>query len=133
MAEDTESLEPPTHYKIAENKQNGMPNIDYILIEYNKIILDKSMSEELTRLCGDKYNGTGLKKFRDFKTKNYGDMKRIDIVKNDFENDKGLDPIKVINFNGRDNRYEIIDGRHRYIISLYKGYTHIPCNLLEEL
>ena len=117
--------ETPTHYKIAKVKENGNLNKDYILIQFNKIILDKSMSIELTKLCGDKYNGTGLKKFKTIK---YGNMEKVNTVKEYFENEKELDPIKVTPFNSTD-KYEIIDGRHRYIMSLYKGYSHIPCNV----
>ena len=126
MQEGNIDRETPTHYSISSLKENGNPNKDYILIDFNKIILDKSMSTTLTQLCGDKYYGSQLKKFKN--STSYT-MDRIETVKKGFDEDKSFDHIKVSKFKGLD-KYEIIDGRHRYILSLYRGYSHIPCNIV---
>ena len=123
-----EATVPPTHYKVAKLKENGLTNTNYILINFNKIIVDREMASQITKLCGDKYIGKGIKKF---KNSDIVPMQRIEQVRDYFNTDNGLDPIKVMKYN--DTKYSIIDGRHRYIMSLYNDYTHIPCNVLEEL
>ena len=56
-------------------------------------------------------------------------MVRWDIVYNDFESNKPLDPIIVKEYGS--GYYTIVDGRHRCILSHYNGYKYIPCNILD--
>ena len=117
----------PTHYNISPLKENGNKNLDYILIAYNKIILDKGMSKKLKELCNGKYQG--LKKFKKGEMIN---MNKIDTVQRTFEKKIPLDPIKVTQYKNS-KYYEVLDVTNRYIMSLYYEYSHIPCIILESI
>ena len=58
------------------------------------------------------------------------ELYKWDKVEKDFKEKKEMDPIKVKRF--KDTRYyNIIDGRHRCMLSLFFEYTHIPANILD--
>jgi len=74
-------------------------------------------------------NSSNIKKF---KNGNIIPLSKWDKVSNDFDSNKPLDPIKVKPFKQTDY-YEVIDGRHRCMVSHHNGHTHVPCNVYEEL
>lgn len=117
------------HYYVADRKENGVKNDIYEMIPLNKIIFDKGMVAIANEKCDDICKNKNIKKF---KTGELIPMKKWDKVYHDFENKKPLDPVKVKRFKTTEY-YEIIDGRHRCILSHYSGFTHIPCLKFEEL
>lgn len=54
-------------------------------------------------------------------------LNRIKSMLPAFTDSLGLPPIKV---KERDDKYEIIDGRHRIVLSIIFGYTTIPALLI---
>ena len=121
-------MEDNTHYRISDTKQNGLKNYWKIVPIY-KIILDKGMSQIAKEKCDDKCKNKDIKKF-----KNGGliPMIKWDKVYTDFMSKKPLDPIIVSKYKDT-GYYEVIDGRHRCIISYVFGYTTIPIHLFEDL
>ena len=118
-----------THYTVSDTKENGCKNENWKIIPLWKIILDKGMYEKTTEVCGDNCKGSNIKKFKN------GDvipLNKWEKVFNDFDSGKALDPVKVKRYKTSDY-YEVIDGRHRCILSHYKGYNHIPCNVSDGL
>jgi len=117
------------HYIVSDTKENGVKNEDWVIIPIWKIILDKGMEEKAKELCDDTCKGSNIKKF---KNGNIIPLSKWDKVSNDFDSNKPLDPIKVKPFKQTDY-YEVIDGRHRCMVSHHNGHTHVPCNVYEEL
>lgn len=117
------------HYAVSDTKENGFKNDEWNLIPIWKIILDKGMEEKAKEVCDDTCKGSNIKKF---KNGTIIPLSKWDKVTNDFDSNKALDPIKVKPFKKSDY-YEVIDGRHRCMVSHYNGYTHVPCNVYEEL
>ena len=117
------------HYIVSDTKENGVKNEDWVIIPIWKIILDKGMEEKAKEVCDDTCKGSNIKKF---KNGNFIPLSKWDKVSNDFDSNKPLDPIKVKPFKQTDY-YEVIDGRHRCMVSHHNGHTHVPCNVYEEL
>jgi hypothetical protein len=117
------------HYIVSDTKENGVKNEDWVIIPIWKIILDKGMEEKAKEVCDDTCKGSNIKKF---KNGNIIPLSKWDKVSNDFDSNKPLDPIKVKPFKQSDY-YEVIDGRHRCMVSHHNGHTHVPCNVYEEL
>jgi hypothetical protein len=115
------------HYIVSDTKENGVKNEDWVIIPIWKIILDKGMEEKAKEVCDDTCKGSNIKKFKDG---NVIPLSKWDKVSNDFDSNKSLDPIKVKPFKQTDY-YEVIDGRHRCMVSHYNGHTHVPCNVYE--
>ena len=110
-------------------RQNGLKNENWKLIPIQKIIFDKGMSHIAKEKCDDVCKGVGIRKF---KGGILLPMVKWDKVHADFKEKKALDPIVVKAYNNT-GYYEIIDGRHRCILSHYNKYTHIPCiHYMEE-
>jgi hypothetical protein len=117
------------HYIVSDTKENGVKNEGWVIIPIWKIILDKGMEEKAKEVCDDTCKGSNIKKF---KNGNIIPLSKWDKVSNDFDSNKPLDPIKVKPFKQTDY-YEVIDGRHRCMVSHHNGHTHVPCNVYEEL
>ena len=117
------------HYTVSDTKENGVKNEDWVIIPIWKIILDKGMEQKAKEVCDDNCKGSNIKKL---KNGTIIPLSKWDKVTNDFDSNKPLDPIKLKPFKQSDY-YEVIDGRHRCIVSHYNGYTHVPCNVYEEL
>uniref|UniRef100_A0A6C0L1T5 Uncharacterized protein n=1 Tax=viral metagenome TaxID=1070528 RepID=A0A6C0L1T5_9ZZZZ len=118
-------MEEITHYQIAEIKENGVKNDRIQFIPYDRIILDRGMFHFIKERLDDKVKGKKLKRI---KTGDILPLNKWDKVFEDIEKEKPIDPIQVRPF--KDSKYyEIIDGRHRFIVSLDKEYSHLPCNV----
>ena len=117
------------HYLVSDTKQNGQKNPNFVIIDVKDIILDRSMFLFIKHNFDDKVKNKG---FKVIKNDNSLPLNKWESVKNDIENHKALDPIKIKQFKTT-KYYEIIDGRHRYVSSIYNDFTHIPCIIYEEL
>lgn len=53
-------------------------------------------------------------------------LNRIPVNEKSFIKDLSIPPVKLKKIG---NRYEIIDGRHRVVLSILYGYTHVPAIL----
>ena len=122
-------MEGEQHYIISDLKQNGEKHKEIIILQLNKILLDKSMSSFIRKNCDDKMKNKGYKLL---KNDNSLPLHKLEKVLKDLADNTALDPINVKPFK-MTNYYEIIDGRHRFVSSIYYGYTHIPCVIYEEI
>ena len=107
------------YYIVSDIKQNGIKNDNFKIIPINKIIFDKGMHILAKEKCDDICKNTGIKVLRN---DSYIPMVRWDIVYNDFESNKPLDPIIVKEYS------KVI---FILFIQYYNGYKYIPCNILD--
>ena len=114
------------HYPIANYKLNQIKNEGYMILDLSLILLDQGMIVKIKSLCDVEAKRKKLKKLPNSQTFN---LTKIDLVSKDFEIKKPLDPINIKNYKNT-KYYEIIDGRHRYVLSLSNGYSHIPVYIL---
>ena len=112
------------YYPVSDTKENGIKNDNFKIISIYKIILDVGMVQIAKEKCDDTCKGNKIKKFRDGI---FIPMKKWDKVSRDFDEKKALDPILVKEFRNT-GYYEVIDGRHRCMMSHYNGFQWIPCN-----
>ena len=120
-------MEEITHYPISTTKENGEENNNITYIPLDNIILDKGMSNKGKEKCDTILKN---KKVKILKNGISTELYKWDKVEKDFKEKKEMDPIKVKRF--KDTRYyNIIDGRHRCMLSLFFEYTHIPANILD--
>ena len=122
-------MDEKSYYLVSDTKQNGQKNSNFVIINLKDIILDRSMFLFIKHNFDDKVKNKG---FKVIKNDNSLPLHKWENVKNDIENHKALDPIKIKQFKTT-KYYEIIDGRHRYVSSIYNDFTHIPCIIYEEL
>ena len=122
-------MDEKSHYLVSDTKQNGQKNPNFVIIDLKNIVLDRSMFLFIKHNFDDKVKNKG---FKVIKNDNSLPLNKWESVKNDIENHKALDPIKIKQFKTT-KYYEIIDGRHRYVSSIYNDFTHIPCIIYEEL
>ena len=54
-------MEGEQHYIISDLKQNGEKHKEIIILQLNKILLDKSMSSFIMKNCDDKMKNKGYK------------------------------------------------------------------------
>ena len=120
-------METNIHYPVADVKENGMKNDNFKLISINKIIFDKGMFAMAQEKFDDLCKGKNIKKF---KKGILLPLQKWEKVSRDFEFKKPLDPIKIKKFKNTDN-YEVVDGRHRVMLSYYHGYTMVPFTIME--
>tara|TARA_Y100000817_G_scaffold314675_1_gene314518 strand:- start:632 stop:997 length:366 start_codon:yes stop_codon:yes gene_type:complete len=114
------------HYPVADIKQNGLKNSGWEVISINNIILDRGMNQLAKEKCDDNCKGKGLRKRINGPIIPMVKWKKVFL---DFENKKALDPIIISKYRNT-KYYDIIDGRHRCMLSHYNGYTHVPCIIL---
>jgi len=119
-------MEGEQHYIISDTKQNGEKHKEIIIIQLNLILLDKSMSSFIRENFDDKMKNKGYKLL---KNDNASPLYKWEKVLKDITDNIALDPIKVKPFK-MTKYYEIIDGRHRFVSSIFNDYTHIPCIIL---
>lgn len=116
------------HYIVSDTKENGIKNENWVIIPIWKIIFDKGMNQKAKELCDDNCKNKNIKKF---KNGDVSPLNKWEKVINDFDSNTPLDPIKVKRYKESDY-YEVIDGRHRCMISHYYNYTYIPCNIHDK-
>jgi len=122
-------MEEIKHYIVSDMKENGCKNEGWLIVPLWKLIIDAGMDKKIREICDDMCKGNGIKRF---KNELMIPLNKWDKVQKDFKDKKELDPIKIKKFK-KSKYYEIIDGRHRCVLSHYFGYTHIPCNLLNNV
>lgn len=118
--------EKKVHYPIANKKQNGNKNQNYTLIPFNNIIIDKRIHQFLIDNCDHLCNGKNIKYFKSDQSL---PLHKLENVKIHFQKKLPLDPIVVQKYKETD-RFKIIDGRHRYAISILNQCSHIPCTVI---
>lgn len=120
-------MEGGQHYIISDLKQNGEKHKEIITLQLNHILLDKSMVIFIRQHFDDKMKNKG---YKFIKNDNSLPLHKWEKVLKDITDNIALDPIKVKPFK-MTKYYEIIDGRHRYVSSIYNDYTYIPCVIYE--
>ena len=113
-------MEELTHYEISDVKQNGTKNDHFKFIPVNLILFDLGMKLKVDEVCGDKAKQEKIKILK----REAFPLYKYENVLQDIQNKKALDPITVKPYKNT-KFYEVIDGRHRVVCSLYEGYTHV--------
>ena len=110
-----------THFVVADVKENGIKNGDFKKIPIQEILFDLGMKQFVKEHCDDKAKQLNIKILK----RDNLPLNRSSTVHTDIQNKKPLDPIVVKKFK-ETKYYEVIQGRHRVVISLYEGFTHVP-------
>ena len=118
-------MEKITTYKVADKKENGIKNPPYRLVPIQNILYDQGMVKKVKKVCNDTAKLLNIKIVK----KNPLLLFKWDKVIATIQEDIPLDPIQVKQFKTT-SYYEVIQGRHRAVGSLYKGYTHVPVIIL---
>ena len=121
-------MEEKVHYPVAELKENCEKNENYQYIPLERIVLDPGMVFMGRQKCHK------ILLEKKVKTLNNGvktHLYKWDKVEADFVSGKEMDPVKLKHFK-KTEYFTVLDGRHRCMMSFYKGYTHVPANLYEE-
>lgn len=129
-------MEEKKYYKTSEKED--------LIVPIKNIILDEGMT---SKVKGEKYTKLGKL-----------DDDRLNRVFEAFDNDIGIPPIKVVQIEKekkiivqiyippsqrkfsqdrykeivREDRYKVVNGRHRVVGSLLRGYNYIPIKLVED-
>ena len=114
-------MEKIKYYPVADMKENGVKNYTFRLIPIENILFDQGMTKKVNEVCSDTAKTVGIKLLKRDPLPIY----KLDKVLLDFQEEKSLDPIQVNKFK-ETKYYEVIQGRHRVVASLYKGFTHVP-------
>jgi len=120
-------MEEVKYYHVADVKQNNKKNDNYTIVSLNLILFDLGMKKKVDEVCGDSGK---MQKIKILKRESLP-LNKYENVLSDFKNQKPMDPINVKKFK-ETQYYEVINGRHRVVCSLYEGYTHIPIELSIE-
>ena len=115
-------MEELTHYQISNVKQNGTKNDHFKLISLHRILFDLGMKLKVDEVCSETAKQEKIKILK----REAFPLYKYENVLQDIQNKKALDPIIVKQYK-HTNFYEVIDGRHRVVCSLYEGYTHVAC------
>ena len=110
-----------THFVVADVKENGIKNGGFKKIPIQEILFDLGMKQFVKEHCDDKAKQLNIK----ILNRDNLPLNRSSTVHTDIQNKKPLDPIVVKKFK-ETKYYEVIQGRHRVVISLYEGFTHVP-------
>lgn len=117
-------MEEIKHYPVSEYKQNGIKNDLITVVPLNLILFDLGMKRKVDEICGDRAK---LQKIKILKRESLP-LNKYDNVLLDLQNKKPIDPIIVKKYK-ETKYYEVIDGRHRVVCSLYEGFSEIPINI----
>lgn len=115
-----------THYPVASIKENGEKNENFTFVSMENIILDPGMESMGRQKCHK------ILLEKKVKTLNNGaetQLYKWDKIEKYFQEKKELDPVKLSKFKGT-SYYNVLDGRHRCMLSFFNEYTHIPANIL---
>ena len=114
-------MEKITHYKVAGKKANGNHNEPNHLIPIENILFDRGMVNKVNKVCNEVAKEKNIKVLR----RDGFSLSKWDTVLKDIKEYKALDPIIGKKFK-KSKYYEVIDGRHRVVVSLYEQFTHVP-------
>jgi hypothetical protein len=117
-------MEEIKYYTVSEYKQNGIKNDLITVVPLNLILFDLGMKKKVDEICGDRAK---LQKIKILKRESLS-LNKYDNVLSDFQNKKPMDPVIVQKYK-ETKFYEVINGRHRVVCSLYQGFTEIPINI----
>ncbi len=108
-------------YLVSDFKENGIKNESFKVVPIQNILFDLGMKEKVKEYCDDRGKEMKIKVLK----RDNLPLNKWEKVLFDIQNKKPLDPIKVKKY--KDTvYYEIIDGRHRVVTSLFKNFTHVP-------
>ena len=119
-------MEKIIHYPVADKKENGIQNKPYRLIPIQNILFDQGMTNKVNEVCGNIAKKVGIKLLK----RDPLPLLKWDKVFSDLREKTPLDPITVKRFK-KTKYYEVIQGRHRVVVSLHEELTHVPVILLE--
>ena len=114
-------MEELTYYTKSSVKENGMKNDNFILIPIQKILFDLGMKQKVNETCDDKAKQYKIKILK----RDPLPLNKWNTVLSDVQKKIPLDPIIAKQFK-ETLYYEVVNGRHRVVSSLYEGYTHVP-------
>jgi len=118
------------HYSISAINEKGLEqDALWELISIKSIIFDKGMIKKAKEMTID-FGSKKIKVFPKTNIKSQGfDLYKWDEVNINISSNIALDPINIKKYNETDY-YEVIQGRHRVVSSLYNGHTQIPAFIL---
>jgi hypothetical protein len=118
------------HYSISAINEKGLEqDALWELIFIKSIIFDKGMIKKAKEMIID-LKSKKIKVFPKTNIKSQGfDLYKWDEVNINISSNIALDPINIKKYNETDY-YEVIQGRHRVVSSLYNGHTQIPAFIL---
>ena len=119
-------MEKIKHYTVADKKENGIHNDPYRLIPIENILFDQGMVKKVNEVCSAAAKEKGIKVLQ---RERFPLFKWDSVLKN-IKDSKPLDPIKVKQFK-ETKYYEVIEGRHRVVVSLSVDFTHVPVILIQ--
>ena len=113
-----------------ESKDNYNVTIkEYKKTPIEKIIFDKGMKHIANEKMDDICKNRNIKVLKNSTSIS---LNRWDSMSDAFKENIELDPVKLKSYKNKD-LYEIIDGRHRVMMSYYFNYKYIPYILMDEL
>ena len=122
-----------THYSVSAINEKGLEqNASWDLISIKSIIFDNGMIKKAKEMTID-LKSKKIKVFPKTNIKSQGfDLYKWNEVNKNISSNVALDPISIKKYktlNGIDY-YEVVQGRHRVVSSLYQDYTQIPAFIL---
>jgi hypothetical protein len=102
-------------------------NNDYILINLNDIFLGPEIHSVIINKGSELYDSSWSYSNNLILDNNLLPLNKIDNILNLFNNKTSLYAVKLKRYN---NKYEIIDGRHRIACAILFGHTHIPALII---
>ena len=121
-------MEKIKHYTVADKKANGKNNDIYRFIPIENILFDRGRVKKVNEVCSGAAKQKGIKVLQ----QNGFPLSKWDSVLKNIKDCKPLDPIIVKQFK-KTNYYEVIDGRHRSVVSLYENFTHVPVIIIKSI
>ena len=121
-------MEKITYYKVADKKANGKNNDLFRFIPIENILFDRGMVKKVNEVCSGAAKQKGIKVLQ----RNGFSLSKWDSVLKNIKDCKPLDPIIVKQFK-KTKYYEVIDGRHRAVVSLYEHFTHVPVIIIKSI
>ena len=122
------------HYSISDINEKGLEqDALWELISIKSIIFDTGMIKKAKEMIID-FGNKGIKVFPKKNIKSQGfDLYKWDEVNINISSNIALDPINIKKYKtlNETDYYEVIQGRHRVVSSLYNGHTQIPAFIIK--
>ena len=116
-------MEQNNSYTVANINEIGQnQNMNFILIEINKILFDPGMKKKVKELCNMRGFELGIKSAQNMEG---FDLNKFDVVYKNINDNMPLDPVMIKQYK-QTKYYTVIQGRHRIVASLYYGYNYVP-------
>lgn len=122
-----------THYSISAMNEQGLEqDASWELIPIKSIIFDNGMIKKAKEITID-LKSKGIKVFPKINIKSQGfTLYKWDGVNKNISLNVALDPISIKKYKTLNmiDYYEVVQGRHRVVSSLYQDYTQIPAYII---